>query len=65
MLDDTIYEEETIALGLGIKGEVLLFEALAVKTDEVTRLTEDGGELVHDPTLHPDVVVFGGLTNLS
>ena len=65
MLDYTVYEEETIALGLGIKGEVFVFEALAVQTDEVTRLTEDGGELVHDSTLHPDVVVFGGLTNLS
>ena len=65
MLDDTVYEEETIALGLGIKGEVLVFEALAVKTDEVPFLAEDRGKLVHDPTLHPDVVVFGGLANLS
>ena len=28
-------------------------------------LTEDGGKLVHDPTLHPDIVVLGSLTDLG
>ena len=65
MLDHAVYEQEAVALGLGVEGEVLVFEALAVEADEVPCLTEDGGKLVHDPTLHPDIVVLGSLTDLG
>ena len=65
MLDHAVYEQEAVALRLGVEGEVLVFEALAVEADEVTCLTEDGGKLVHDTTLHPDIVVLGGLAYLG
>ena len=43
---------------------LFVFEALAVKAKELTCLTEDRGELVHDPTLHTAVVVLSSLTDL-
>ena len=44
---------------------LFVFEALAVEAKELTCLTEDRGELVHDPTLYTAVVVLRSLTDLS
>ena len=46
MLDHAVYEQEAVALGLGVEGEVLVFEALAVEADEVPCLAEDGGNYI-------------------
>ena len=41
-----------------------VFEALAVQAKELTSLTEDRSELVHNPTLYTAVIVLGSLTDL-
>ena len=46
---------------LGVERVIDMFACLAVETYQVSRLAEDGSELVHDAALYAHVVVFGGL----
>lgn len=53
-------EDELVALG--VPGEILIFAAAAVETEEAALLTENGDGLVHDTAVAADVLVLGALT---
>ena len=63
VLDAGINQHQLVPLR--IEGEVFVLQRLAVETDQATGLAEQGGELVHDATLDPAVVVFRGLADLG
>ena len=50
---------------LWVERIILKFHRGAVEAHQVTRLAEEGGELVHDAALHAHIVMLRGLTNTS
>ena len=57
--------DENQLVSLGIEGEILVFESLAVQADQAALLAENGSELVHDAAFHAAVVMLGALADLG
>ena len=55
--------EQHEAVSLGIEGEVLVLQRLAVEADKLALLAKARCELVHDAAVHAAVVVLGALAN--
>ncbi len=59
MLYLRVEQDELVAFRL--PGEVFKLTAAAVETHELAFLSEDRGKLIHDATVHTDILVLGGL----
>jgi len=61
MLDHGVQKYQFITFG--IEREIGILHRFGVETDQMSLLSEDGSELIHDTTFYPHIIMLSALSN--